>query len=239
GRLGDGNGRVNLSGGQLEYNGSVLVTGDPRTITVTNPINVTAANSGIGYFSTVATLGTTNTIEMLFTSDQITTPGGDLTIRNDGSCTDNANSCTFRPNFSGSGFTFSVPVTISNNTTVATRTSQLNSSNATGTQTWSGNISGTGSYRRSGAGATLFTGNNTFTGGTIVDGGTFTATGASATLGGGDVTVNAGNAAISAAVANAILDAAKLTLLGGLTPGVADTGFISLAAGINERVATL
>src|SRR6185295_4676314 len=57
--------------------------------------------------------------------------------------------------------------------------------------------------------------------------------------GGGDVTVNAGSAAISAGVANAIADGFKLTLLGGGTAGLADTGFISLAAGINEHVATL
>ena len=74
---------------------------------------------------------------------------------------------------------------------------------------------------------------------TLVDGGTLTVSGTSATFGGGDVTVSGGSAAISAAVANAILDTAKLTLAGGGTAGVADVGFMSLAAGINERVGTL
>lgn len=231
-RIGDGNGRVNLSGGQLEYNGSVVTAGDPRTFTVTNPINVTAAGSSIGYFSTTATLGATNTIDFIFSSDQITTPGGDLTLKNEGSCTDNSSTCTFRPTFSGTGFTVSIPVTVNNHATVATRTTQLNSTNTTGTQTWSNVISGTGSYRRSGAGATLFTAANTYTGGTIIDGGTLTVQGSSATFGAGDVTVNSGGtAAISAGVANAILDAAKLTLATG--------GTMSLAAGINERVGSL
>lgn len=237
-RIGDGNGRVNLSGGTLEYNGSVLTAGDPRTFTVTNPIHVTA-DSGIRYFSTTANLGATNTIEFIFSSDSITATGGTLTFSNSGSCTDNDNTCMFRPTFSGSGFDFSRPVVISNHSSVATRSTQLVSSNASGTQTWSGAISGDGSFRRTGAGATVFTGANTFSGGTTVDGGTLTVSGASATFGGGNVMVNAGSAVISTGVANAIADTATLTLLGGGTPGVADTGFIHLGAGINEVVAGL
>ena len=53
------------------------------------------------------------------------------------------------------------------------------------------------------------------------------------------MTVNAGSAAIAAGVANAIADSATLTLLGGGTASIADAGFISLAAGINEQVAAL
>ena len=86
---------------------------------------------------------------------------------------------------------------------------------------------------------TVLSGHNTFSGGTIVEDGTLTVSGASATFGGGDVTVNAGHAAISAGVTNAILDTAKLTLLGGGTPDFADVGFIDLAAGINERITAL
>ena len=77
------------------------------------------------------------------------------------------------------------------------------------------------------------------TGGATVDDGTLTVSGTSATFGGGDVTVNAGHAAISAGVTNAILDTAKLTLLGGGTPGIADLGYLDLAGGINERVTAL
>jgi len=51
--------------------------------------------------------------------------------------------------------------------------------------------------------------------------------------------VNAGSAVISAGVTNAIIDTATLTLLGGGMPGVADTGFINLGAGVNEVVAGL
>jgi fibronectin-binding autotransporter adhesin len=241
-RIGDGTGAVNLSGGQLEFNGSVITAGDPRTFTVTNPINVTATNSSIGYFSATATLGATNTIDFIFSSNTITTPGGDLAFKNEGSCTDNggAGTCTFRPTFSGSGFTVSIPVTISNHATVNTRATQLNSTNATGTQTWSGPISGTGSLRRvTAGGTTVLSGANSFTGGAIVDGGTLSASLAStATFGGGDVTVNAGNAAIGTGVADAIGNTKKLTLLGGGIAG-ADTGYIDLAAGISERVGTL
>jgi hypothetical protein len=71
-----------------------------------------------------------------------------------------------------------------------------------------------------------------------VNGGTFTVSGA-ASFGAGNVTVNAGSAAIAAGVANAIANSATLTLLGGGTANMADAGFISLGAGINEQIAAL
>jgi fibronectin-binding autotransporter adhesin len=238
GRIGDGTGRIDLSGGTLDYNGSVFTAAtDPRTITVANPLNVTA-DSTINYLSTTAGLGTTNNIEFLFTGT-LSGTGGKLTFRNDGACTDNSNTCTFRPTFTNSAFSFGQNVEILNHTTVATRNTVLTLSNTSGTQTWSGNISGAGTLRRNASGGTtVLSGVNTQAA-TLVDGGTLTVSGTSATFGGGDVTVNTGNASISASVANAILDTAKLTLLGGGTAGLADTGFIALAAGINERVATL
>src|SRR5262249_40109518 len=159
--------------------------------------------------STTTALSTTNTIEMLFTNNDISATGGTLTVSNAGSCTDNSNTCVFRPNFAGSGFTFGQAIVLNNQSPTVTRSVQLNSSNTSGTQTWSGAISGTGAYRRSGAGSTIFSGANTYSGGTTIDGGTLTVSGASATFGAGDVLVNAGNADISAGVANAIADTAK------------------------------
>jgi hypothetical protein len=148
--------------------------------------------------------------------------------------------CTFRPTFTNSALSFGQNVEILNHNTAAGRKTVLTSANTTGTQTWSGNMSGAGTFRRTGAGTgvTVLSGVNSQAA-TLVDGGTLRVSGSSATFGGGDVTVSGGNAEISAAVANAILDAAKLTLTGGGTSGVADVGFIALAAGINERVGTL
>jgi autotransporter-associated beta strand protein len=239
-RIGDGIGRVNLSGGTLEFNGSVITAGDPRTFTVTNPLRVTADNSGIRYVSTTTGLGATNTIDFIFSSNDITGTGGNLTFSNAGSCTDNGNTCIFRPTFSNSGFDFSRPVVINNHTSVATRSTQLVSTNTSGTQTWSGAISGTGTLLRNGAGGTtLLSGANTFSGATV-QAGTLTASGASATLGGGNVTVTGGNIEIVSGVADAIANAtAALSLAGGGTAGVADVAYASLGAGINERVDAL
>ena len=245
-RIGDGTGRVNLSGGTLSYNGSAhtsgtpAVTDQPRHFTVDNPIRVTA-DSTIAYASVTNNL--TDAIDNAngagpdgvvfeFTSNTVDTTGGTLTLRHNGL----SQGLTYRPTFSGSGFSYTGPVVL---TGAGTRKTVLQSSNTSGTQTWSGAISGNGSFRRvASGGETDFSGANTFSGGTIVDGGTLAVSGSNATFGGGDVTVNAGSAAISSDVLDAILDTAKLTLLGGGGAG-ADTGFISLATGINERVGTL
>lgn len=109
---------------------------------------------------------------------------------------------------------------------------------STGAATFNGTITAATSVTVNGGAVTL-AGANTYTGDNTINGGSLTASGASATFGGGDVTVNAGSAAISAGVANAILNSATLTLLGGGTANMADAGFISLAAGINEQVAAL
>lgn len=92
---------------------------------------------------------------------------------------------------------------------------------------------------KTGTGGLNLNATNTHTGLTTVNGGTLTVSGAAATVSAGDLTVSAGSAAISAGVANALADLAKLTLLGGGTAGIADTGFIDLAAGINETINTL
>ncbi len=108
----------------------------------------------------------------------------------------------------------------------------------TGTATFSGNITAATSLTVNGGTVTL-EGANTYTGENTVNGGMLVVDGTSATFGDGNVTVNAGSAAISAGVANAILDTATLTLAGGGTADMADTGFIDLAAGINEQIGSL
>jgi autotransporter-associated beta strand protein len=128
------------------------------------------------------------------------------------------------------------PVTISNNYTAAGPI--VSNKTSTGTVDFTGAITAATSLTVNGGAVTL-AGANTYTGDNTVNGGTLTASGAAATFGGGDVTVNAGSAAISAGVANAILNTATLTLLGGGTANAPDAGFISLAAGINEQVGAL
>ena len=70
-------------------------------------------------------------------------------------------------------------------------------------------------------------------------------TGATATLGSGNVTVlDAGTGAgggllIQTGVLNAIGDNAMLSLSGGSTPDVADVGFAFLEAGVNDRIGAL
>jgi autotransporter-associated beta strand protein len=87
-----------------------------------------------------------------------------------------------------------------------------------------------------GTGGLVLNSVNTHTGLTTVNGGSLTVSGAPATVSAGDLTVSAGSAAISAGVTNALADTAILTLLGGGTPNVADTGFMNLGAGINETI---
>jgi len=89
---------------------------------------------------------------------------------------------------------------------------------------------------KTGTGGLILNATNTQTGLTTVNSGVLTVSGAAATISAGDLTVSAGSAAISAGVANALADTAILTLLGGGTAGVADTGFINLGAGINETI---
>ena len=92
----------------------------------------------------------------------------------------------------------------------------------------------------------ILNGANTYSGGTLVNGGFLVASGASATFGTGDVTVN--NAAspnsiarlrIESGVVDAISNNATLYLAGGGTPGVADQGYADLGAGVNEVVGSL
>jgi fibronectin-binding autotransporter adhesin len=230
--IGNGAGTVFLSGGALSYNGAVQAP-NPRSMPVLNPIVLTQ-DSSISYITT----GNQSTDEVTFDfkSNSISGTGGTLTISRDTSNPSTLN--TFRPTFSGSGFNFSRPVIMSQES--ASKTTVLTSTNTTGTQTWSGAISGNAGYERNGAGGTtVFTGANTYSGGTTVTAGTLQASGAAATFGDGNVTVNGGALEILSGVSDAIDNAAMLTLAGGGTPGVADVGYLMLGAGINETVAGL
>ena len=97
-------------------------------------------------------------------------------------------------------------------------------------------------------GSLVLNGANTYSGGTIVNGGTLELSGASATLGIGNVLVVSAHAAfagssgrilIDPGVLNAIADSATLSLAGGNVAGTADDGFIVLSSGVNETVGSL
>ena len=92
-------------------------------------------------------------------------------------------------------------------------------------------------------GTLVLNGANTYSGGTTVNLGTLTLEGASATLGTGNVLVDgvtsgtAGKLIIQSEVLNAIADTATLALTGGGSVGVADQGYVDLAA--NDTVSGL
>jgi autotransporter-associated beta strand protein len=171
GRIGDGNGRVNLSGGTLEYNGST--PSSIRTVSITNPVRVTA-DSEIDYASTTTGLtGATDPSGVIFdfasnaNGDAFDWTGGTLKFRHNGA----SGAITYRPSFSRTGFTYAGPVVIDNGAGTTRRT-VLQSTNTSGTQTWSGDITGSGSFLRDGAnGTTVLSGNNDYHGDTTVNGG--------------------------------------------------------------------
>jgi autotransporter-associated beta strand protein len=103
-------------------------------------------------------------------------------------------------------------------------------------------ISGTGSLTQSGSGNLVLKAANSY-GATTIQAGTLTVSGALATLGSGPVTVvgtTSGTAlVIQSGVGNAINDSALLSLGGGGTADVADQGYASLGAGVNEFVGSL
>lgn len=127
-------------------------------------------------------------------------------------------------------------VTIGNNYTAAGPITS--SKTGTGSVTFNGAITAATSLTVN-SGTVTLGGANTFTGNDTVNGGTLAVQGANATFGAGNVTVSAGSASIAAGVTNAIANTATLTLAGGGAANTADVGYISLAAGINEQVASL
>ncbi len=173
--LGDGTGTLNLSGGTL----SSTASRTPASAPVANPITVTA-NSAITTASTAAT------VDFNLSNDSIGGSAGSLTFSNAAA----SGTGVFEPRFSGSGFNFSLPITIANGVAGTTR---LDSFNTIGTtQTFSGPISGNGGFRRNASvsgtgGATVMTGPNIYTGITDVSQGSLQVDGS---LGASTVTVD-------------------------------------------------
>jgi hypothetical protein len=89
----------------------------------------------------------------------------------------------------------------------------------------------------------MLTNDNTFAGPIVVSAGELAISGASAGIGSGNVTVQgtvAGTSlSIASGVADAIDDAATVSLIGGGTGGVADQGFANLGSGIVEAIGAL
>ena len=120
------------------------------------------------------------------------------------------------------------PVTIDSNYTAAGPIRSNKSES--GTVSFNGNITAATTLTVNGGAFTL-AGANTYTGDNTVNGGTLTVSGTSATVGTGDVTVNGGTFEIASGVANAIADAAMLSIDG--------AGMVNLGSGINEIIAGL
>lgn len=122
----------------------------------------------------------------------------------------------------------------------------------TGSLTLAGNISGPGKLTLTAPnsnfdiGSVILNGNNSYAGGTLVSGGILSLSGATATLGAGNVTVDhaaspssIARLIIQSGVTDAINDNATLTLAGGRTAGTADESYVELGAGVNETVGGL
>ena len=209
GSLGNGAGTLHLSGGTLN------ITAD-RTAVVSNPIDLTAD-------SAITTSSAATSVIVDFSNSTVGGSAGTLTFRNDGA---DGVLDTFKPRFSGGGFTFSRPVVIDNGGTGKT---ELNSFNTTGsTQTFSGNISGGGSYRRTASvagtgGTTIFSGTNTYTGTTSVNDGILQA--------GSNQAFGVNSAVTLGNVAGATLDLAGFSnSIGSLTGGGGNGGNVTLVA---------
>lgn len=126
---------------------------------------------------------------------------------------------------------------------------------ATGSLTFSNGISGPGGLTLTAPGSDANLGQlildnaNNYAGSTVIRGGLLTlGSSPAASLGAGNVTVMSGHAMVAGASArliipsttlNAITDVATLSLAGGNAAGVADDGYISLGAGINEIIGGL
>lgn len=102
---------------------------------------------------------------------------------------------------------------------------------------------GNGSLTKSGPGNLVVSGAGSYTGATIIADGKLTVSGAVASLGIGNVTVQGtaiGSAlAIQGGATDAIDDVATLSLAGGGVAGVPDAGYADVEAGLNEVVAQL
>ena len=175
--LGDGTGTLNLSGGTL----SSTASRTPSSAPVANPVNVTTD-------SAITTASTAATVDFNLSNNSIGGSAGSLTFSNSAA----SGTGVFEPRFSGSGFNFSLPITIANGGVAGT--TRLDSFNTLGTtQTFSSSISGNGGFRRNASvsgtgGTTIMSGANTYTGITDVSHGLLQVDGS---LGTSTVTVDA------------------------------------------------
>ncbi len=119
----------------------------------------------------------------------------------------------------------------------------------TGSLTFTNAIGGVGKLTLTGAGSNIdqgfliLSGANNYSGGTLVAGGILQASGAAATFGTGNVTVDNATSPASIArlsiltgVTDAIANTATLSLAGGGSLGVADQNYAILGTGINETI---
>jgi autotransporter-associated beta strand protein len=143
-------------------------------------------------------------------------------------------------------------ISVSNATVLQSDTLIHVQGSSSGVLTFTNKISGPGKLTVTAPGSDANIGNlvlngaNTYQGGTLVQGGLLQVSGANATFGTGNVTVN--NAAspsstarieIVSGVLDAINNGATLSLAGGGAAGVPDANYAILGAGINELVAAL
>jgi hypothetical protein len=227
----------------------MTVTGGPNALTWTGAMNGTWDTGTTANFNNVATSTTFASNDNVTFDDSGATT--DVTIAAGGVQPNvvTVNTSTAAYTFSGGDIKGSSvggggglilggtgAVTINSNYTAAGPI--ISNKSGTGAATINGNITAATELTVNGGAVTLG-GANTYPGDNTVNGGSLTASGSAATFGAGDVTVNAGSAAISAGVMNAILDTATLTLAGGGMVNMADVGFIDLATGIDERIGSL
>jgi autotransporter-associated beta strand protein len=143
-------------------------------------------------------------------------------------------------------------VTINNSVVLQSNTLLHVEGSATGSLTFVNSVSGPGSLTlaapasSANQGQLVLNGSNSYLGGTFVNGGALILSGAAATLGAGNVTVDdllsplsIARLTIQSSGLDAIADTATLTLAGGGVGGLADENFADLGAGINEIVAGL
>jgi autotransporter-associated beta strand protein len=169
---------------------------------------------------------------MEFNNDSVVGTSGSLTISNMNTGTGNT---VFKPLFSGNGFNFGLPITISSTTGTGSnlKSNELQVGSTTGTQTFSGVISGGGSLRRvNSGGTTVLSGNNTYSGVTTIDAGTLLLNGAN--TGGGAVAFNGGG---TLGGTGSTTSAVSLTSGGTIAPGNAgieslDVGSLNVNGGL-------
>lgn len=142
--------------------------------------------------------------------------------------------------------TTGLAITITNNINLQSDTTIHVQGASAGSLTLSGVVNGVGRLTftapnsNTDIGKLILTNANGFSGGTLIQGGTLQLSGANATLGTGNVTVNnaasiASTAVLSilAGVSNAVADGATLSLAGGMA------GMANLGPGVNELVGSL